>query len=136
MLPKTVEHSDGAKNANLPRPLLIVEDDEAIEFALSDLVTDSGYRTVGARNGIEALEVLRREKPLAMIIDLMMPHMDGYELIRNVRGDPGLADVPMLVVTARSFIDREGLAGVPVFTKPLNTPALMEAIRVSVGKGT
>ena len=135
MLLTALERTPATSNAGLPRPILIVEDDEAIEFALSDLVTDSGYRTVGARNGIEALAVLRRKRPLAMILDLMMPHMDGYELIRNVRADPGLADLPMLVVTAAKPVNRDALAGLPVFMKPLDADAVMDAIRAAVTAG-
>jgi CheY-like chemotaxis protein len=119
-----------------PQALLIVEDDEAIEFALSDLATDSGYRTVGARNGIEALEVMRRERPLALIVDLMMPRMDGYELVSRMRADPALAGIPVVVVTGHESVDRKALAGLPVFTKPLDIEALMSAIRDRVPAGS
>jgi two-component system, chemotaxis family, chemotaxis protein CheY len=114
---------------HVARPLLIVEDDEAIEFALADLVTDSGYRSVAARDGIEALEVLKRERPFVIVLDLFMPRMDGYELIRALRADPELAAIPVLVVTAGGRVDEAALGGVPVFEKPLDPTRLMQAIR-------
>jgi CheY-like chemotaxis protein len=112
-----------------PRPLLIVEDDEDIEFMLADLVTDSGYRTVAARDGLEALEVLKRERPFAIILDLMMPRMDGYALLKVLRADPALAEIPVLVVTAGSDIDRAALQGAHVFRKPFDIGELFRAIR-------
>jgi CheY-like chemotaxis protein len=117
------------KPSRLPRPLLIVEDDEVIEFALADMVTDCGYRTVAARNGVEALEVLRRERPWLILTDLVMPKMDGYAFLNALRADPALAPIPILVVTGSTRLDREALAGVPVFGKPIDTEALMAAIR-------
>lgn len=115
--------------SRLPRPLLIVEDDEVIEFALADMVTDCGYRTVAARNGVEALEVLRRERPWMILTDLVMPKMDGYALIKALRADHALASIPVLVVTGSKRLDREALSGVAVFSKPIDTEALMTAIR-------
>jgi CheY-like chemotaxis protein len=108
--------------------LLIVEDDEDHEFALADLLTDCGYRTVGARNGLEALEVLGRVQPFVIIVDLMMPLMDGYTLIDSLRSDSRFASIPILVVTAGRNVDRSRLDGLPIFTKPLDRDALVSAI--------
>jgi two-component system, chemotaxis family, chemotaxis protein CheY len=113
----------------MPRPLLIVEDDEDIEFMLADLVTDSGYRTLAARDGVEALEVLSRERPFAIILDLMMPRMNGYGLLEALRKDPALASIPVIVVTAGTDIDRRALGDVQVFRKPFDIEKLFGAIR-------
>jgi DNA-binding response OmpR family regulator len=120
---------DEGHGARGERPLLIVEDDEDIEFMLADLVTDSGYRTLAARDGLEALEVLRRERPFAIILDLMMPRMDGYQFLRVLRQNNSLCNIPVLVVTAGSDIDRRELQGVRVFRKPFDIDELFGAIR-------
>jgi CheY-like chemotaxis protein len=111
------------------KTLLIVEDDEDLEFSIADLVTDHGYRALGARNGIEALQTLRRSRPFVIILDLWMPEMDGFALIEAVRADANLSRIPMLVVTAALPKQDARLAGLTVFRKPLDSAALMSAIR-------
>ena len=59
------------------------------------------YQVREARNGVEGLALLRERRPDAVMLDLIMPEMDGYELIREVRSDPELRQVPIIVLTAR-----------------------------------
>lgn len=83
-------------------PCILVVDDERdlvelIEFNLRK----AGYRTVAAHTGKEALRVLEREPPDAVILDLMMPQMDGIEFTMRVRTSPALAGLPILMLTAK-----------------------------------
>ena len=83
-------------------PLVLVCDDDPL---LLDLLTyrlsGRGYRVEVAHDGDEALRRLDEEKPAAVVLDAMMPATDGYEVLRRIRGSERLADVPVIMLTAR-----------------------------------
>jgi CheY-like chemotaxis protein len=81
--------------------ILLVEDDLAIRDALAEVLEGLGYSVRCAGNGAEALELLAREElPTLIVLDLMMPVMDGFAFRRAARRDPRLADIPVMVVSA------------------------------------
>jgi CheY-like chemotaxis protein len=84
------------------KKVLIIDDDEDFREALEAALTPAGFRIQHAANGVEALHVLREESyvPCAMLIDLMMPKMDGWELLDELGRDPALARIPSAVVSA------------------------------------
>jgi CheY-like chemotaxis protein len=86
----------------LPAPLiLLVEDDVAIREAVSECLSGEGYRVDAAGDGAEALVRLADgERPALLVLDLVMPVMNGAELVARVRAEPRLADVPLLLMTA------------------------------------
>jgi CheY-like chemotaxis protein len=84
-------------------PILVVDDDPDVRTLLEHELVSAGYRVRAAAGGSEALEMLRREKPSAMLLDLSMPPPDGFEVLYRIRQDPGLADLPVIVVTAREL---------------------------------
>ena len=87
---------------------VLVVDDEVVSLQLLGKVLESkGYTPVPARNGKEALEVLWRERVDAIVLDLMMPEMDGFEFLRRLKGNPRLRDVPLLVLTAKDLSPEE-----------------------------
>ncbi|HDY69660.1 MAG TPA: response regulator transcription factor [Actinobacteria bacterium] len=79
---------------------LIVEDDESIAAAMTFNLKKEGFRCLVARNGLEGLRLVRRENPGIMVLDLMLPKMDGWKLCRQVR-DEGF-DLPIIVCSART----------------------------------
>jgi CheY-like chemotaxis protein len=80
--------------------VLVVDDEEYIVDLLSLLLEDDGHTPLAAYNGREALEVIVREHPALVIADVMMPLMDGEELVRTIKGDPSLADTPVILMSA------------------------------------
>lgn len=92
-----------------------------------------GYRTVAASNGIEGIELARHEKPDLIILDIMMPGMNGIEVCRRLRQDAYLRHIPILMLTARTEeeIQVEGLdVGADIyFSKPVSIPILSSQIR-------
>ena len=66
------------------------------------LLERAGYRVLTARDGVEALELLAEVVPDAMLVDIEMPRMDGFDLTRNIRGDARLAKVPIVMITSRT----------------------------------
>jgi PAS domain S-box-containing protein len=81
-------------------PVLVVEDSPTQAVMLESLLTDEGYEVTVARDGLEALECLKGKKPSLVISDIVMPNMDGYELCRTIKSDPGLKDIPVILLTA------------------------------------
>lgn len=79
--------------------ILIVDDDPDILDGISAVLETQPYRLATARDGKKCLELLAQEIPDLLILDLLMPRMDGWGVIREMRGDPRYADVPIMVLT-------------------------------------
>jgi len=80
--------------------VLIVEDHEDTAELVDLMLTSNGYRTIRARNGFEALEQMAWAKPCLVLLDMMMPVMDGWEFRRRQLENPVIADIPVIGVTA------------------------------------
>src|ERR1700748_2572452 len=88
----------------IPR-IFIAEDDEAILDLLITRMRIAGYHTSQERNGMAALEAIKRAPPTACILDVNMPGMDGFTVLKRLRADPLTAHVPILILTARRAPD-------------------------------
>lgn len=86
----------------MPLTVLVAEDDEGTRLALRDYLELEGYSVVVACNGEAALEQIYRCQPQLVITDVAMPHMDGYDLIRQVRQQPALRLMPVVFLTAHT----------------------------------
>jgi two-component system, OmpR family, phosphate regulon response regulator PhoB len=84
-----------------PARILVVEDERDIAALVAYHLTKEGYRVRTAEGGQEALEAVAADKPDLMLLDLMLPGFSGYEVLQEVRRRPDLADVPIVVLTAR-----------------------------------
>lgn len=102
--------SDAATLAELPRPLrlLVVDDDRINRRVLCAMLEQAGHATLPAENGVEAVAVFEREQPDMVLMDIMMPVMDGYEATRAIKARAGRNFVPVIFITAVS--DEDGLA--------------------------
>jgi two-component system, sensor histidine kinase and response regulator len=85
--------------------VLVVEDNPAMNNAICDILELNSYRVRSAHNGQEALNYLQTERPDVILCDIMMPHMDGYTLLRHTRADERLRTLPFIFLTARSSED-------------------------------
>jgi two-component system sensor histidine kinase/response regulator len=115
-------------------PLLLVVDDEPSNVEiLCDLLEALDYRTVGVGSGEAALAAARERRPDLVLLDVMMPGMDGYEVCRRLRADPHTAGIPVVFVTALSGSDDKvkGIeaGGDDFLTKPFSRPVLVARIR-------
>ena len=92
---------------------LVVDDDAGNRNLLARLVNKEGMRAVEARNGEEALRQLETEAPSVVLLDLMMPVMDGFEFLARMRSRPEFASIPVVIVTAKDLSpeERETLMG-------------------------
>ncbi len=82
--------------------ILIAEDSATQAEKLKYILESQSYRVMAAVNGREALEMARQEKPTLVISDVVMPEMDGYQLCHEIKSDPGLSNVPVILVTTLS----------------------------------
>jgi CheY-like chemotaxis protein len=110
--------------------VLIVEDNDDLRLLLGDVLDDAGFEVEAARDGAEALELARTWQPAAIVLDLMMPVMDGAAFLRERQALPWLATVPVLVLTAHQFHHRvlDGLAPTAVIRKPYDVDDLIAAV--------
>jgi CheY-like chemotaxis protein len=100
--------------------VLVVDDDESIRDSLCELLEDEGHRAVGAANGQEALDILRRDgRPCIILLDMMMPVMDGASFRAEQVKDPALSAIPVAVITAAGKNAADGLNVDVVLPKPL-----------------
>jgi two-component system, OmpR family, phosphate regulon response regulator PhoB len=90
-----------ASTKKAPARILVVEDERDIAALVAYHLTKEGYRVRSAEGGQEALEAIATEKPDLMILDLMLPAFSGYEVLQEVRRRPEMAEVPVVVLTAR-----------------------------------
>ena len=85
----------------MPQRILVVDDDKQIARLIRSYLEQAGYQVVVAYDGETALHALRRESPDLVVLDLMLPDRDGWDVTRTVRSDPALAATPIIMVTAR-----------------------------------
>ena len=108
--------------------VLVVEDEEDAREMMREIVEMGGCSVVVAANGLEALKVLSSCRPCLIVVDLLMPVMNGVQFLEELRRHPSLADIPVVVAT--SAPDRAP-QGTPVLTKPIDMKALWGWMRRS-----
>jgi len=111
--------------------VLLVEDDADIRSAMAELLHDGGYDFIMAEHGLDALEALDRQTPSLLLTDLLMPVMNGVELIARLRDEPRWADLPIVVMTAAGDriigVELESL-NLPVLKKPVDVGDLAQML--------
>jgi CheY-like chemotaxis protein len=111
-------------------PVLIVEDDADLREMMAQLLTLEGYGAVTAANGRDALDYLQRgDYPDIILLDLMMPVMDGWEFRRRQTANPALANVPVIVLSALDQSRAADLGGAAFLKKPLDFDRLLSLVR-------
>jgi CheY-like chemotaxis protein len=109
--------------------ILIVEDSPEVAEAFALLLEQEGYRVSTSSNGREALAFLRRERPQLVFVDLVMPVLNGLQLIEQMRNDDELNGIPVVAVTASMHQAR----GVHTVKKPFAGSGLIEAAKLYCG---
>lgn len=113
--------------------ILVVEDEDNIATALEFLITREGYGHDRVASGADALPRIRDTHPNLVLLDVMLPEVSGYEICERIRTDPGLADVKVLMMTARgSVIERRRgveLGADGFITKPFELKDLRDEVR-------
>jgi len=118
--------------------VLIVDDNTDLRVILRRFLEKNGFSVREAANGRRAMEQLKQERPDIVLLDIMMPEMGGIEALQAIRKDPKLADIPVIMVTAKQE-DADVLAGYDhgadyYVTKPYTNEQLLHSIGVVLGK--
>lgn len=88
--------------------VLIVDDDPDTLFTLNEMVQATGCKTHLAKSGLECLKILENTRPDLIMLDIMMPEMDGFQTLKNIRSNIDLAEIPIYAVTAKAMVgDKE-----------------------------
>jgi CheY-like chemotaxis protein len=116
--------------------ILIVDDDDSIRSLLNQELSDAGYLIEEATNGKEALENVRRKKPDLIILDIMMPEMNGFDVAAILKNDPGTMDIPIIVLSIVQDKIRGYRIGVDRYlTKPIDTVRLFTEVGALLEQG-
>jgi two-component system response regulator VicR len=115
--------------------VLIVEDDNDIQDLLVFMLQHVGYACLRAGNGREALRVLESEKPALILLDLMMPVMDGMEFLEHQKLDPRIADIPVIVLSAaaQAHMMESRIGAGRVMRKPFDIEIVLKAVKTHCG---
>ncbi len=113
--------------------ILVVDDDKSIVKVLAGYLEQAGFLVLSAYDGETALHILRRERPDLVILDLMMPKRDGWEVTRIIRADKDLVSTPIIMLTAR-FEDTDKISGLELgaddyVTKPFNAREVVTRVK-------
>ena len=113
--------------------ILIVEDEESLLKLESILLTSKGYDVRGVSNGQQALDAIQEERPDLVLLDIMLPEIDGFEVCQRIKDNPETKDIPVIMLTAKK--SREDMArGEKVgadwyITKPFKSAMVIETIQ-------
>lgn len=123
--------------ASIPKTVLIVEDEEDAAELFAEMMRISGFRVLKTSNSAPAIALMASEKPDVIILDIMMPEISGLDILRQMRRDPELANIPVVVVSAKSMpadIKNGMEAGASTYlTKPVGFLELKQAVERAVG---
>jgi two-component system response regulator VicR len=119
--------------AERKKRVLCIEDEPEMIDLISLILERKGFQVIGAVGGVEGIDAIRREKPDLILLDLMMPEVDGWEVYRRLKADETISDIPVIVVTAKAqSIDKVlGLHIAKVddyVTKPFGPRELLESV--------
>jgi len=115
------------------KQVLCIEDDQEMIDLISLILARKGFEVIGARSGAFGLEIIQNNKPDLILLDLMMPEMDGWEVYQQIKSDEATQNIPVIVVTAKAqSIDRVlGLHIAKVddyISKPFSPQELLDSI--------
>ncbi len=118
--------------------VLVADDNDDILTLVTFRLERAGYTVIQAHDGEEALRMAVEQRPSLAILDLMMPRLDGYEVTRGIRGDPAIADMPVVLLTARSQeadVARGFDAGADDYIrKPFSPQELLSRVQAILGR--
>ena len=120
---------------NPSSPKIVYIEDEPEMFALVELILeDIDVEFISAVGGQEGLRTIREEQPHLILLDIMMPEIDGWDVYRDLKADPDLSDIPVIIITAKvKRIDQilaQEIVGVDAYlTKPFSPKELLQRVR-------
>jgi len=122
----------------MTKRIVLAEDEPQIAKLVEFKLMKEGYQVTWKENGEEALEAIKRERPDLILLDIMMPVMDGYEVLRQIKEDEKLRDIPVIMLTARAQ-ERDVVKGIDsgaedYIIKPFHPAELLSRVKRILGK--
>jgi two-component system alkaline phosphatase synthesis response regulator PhoP/two-component system response regulator VicR len=115
------------------KKILAVDDERHIVRLVQVNLERAGYKVVPAYDGVDALKKVETERPDLIVLDVMMPHMDGFEVLKNLKANPQTKDIPVIMLTAKAQdadVFRGWSSGVDCYlTKPFNPMELLTFVK-------
>jgi DNA-binding response OmpR family regulator len=111
--------------------VLVVDDDPVVIRLVKELLKSQGYQVESARDGIDAMVMVKKEKPDLIVLDIMMPELNGYDVLRTLKFTDEYKEIPVLLLTAREQeLDKRigEMMGIDYLQKPVNREAFIEKI--------
>lgn len=118
----------------MPTHILVVEDEASTNEFLASYLDAQGYEVTIAYDGAEALEKMRRRPPALALIDLLMPGMGGWELVRQMRADLVLRSIPILICTARKEARLPAALVQGIVHKPFELEDIGQQVKACLGQ--
>ncbi len=120
------------------RTIMVVDDNADIVTVIKTILEMEGFLVQSACNGQEVFKLLEEQKPDLIILDIMMPQMDGLKVLTRLKGDPGTASIPVILLTAKVQYE-DVLGGYKTgadyyITKPFTSTQLLEGINLFLGR--
>ena len=120
------------------KKILIVEDEESLLKLESILLTSKGFEVKGVTNGRAALEEIQKSHPDLVLLDIMLPEMDGFEVCKKIKEDPQTREIPVIMLTAkktREDMEKGKEVGADCYiTKPFKSAMVIETIQRYLSK--
>lgn len=118
-------------------PLILVVDDSKLDrILIGSILSREGYTVIYAENGIEAFKMASKQMPDLILLDVIMPQMDGYEAIKLLKKDPNLVDIPVIFLSGADRVEDKvkglTLGGLDYITKPVDPAELLARIKVHI----
>jgi two-component system, OmpR family, alkaline phosphatase synthesis response regulator PhoP len=115
------------------RRVLIIEDEPHIVLSLEYLLERDGYETATAADGERGLAMVRELRPDVVLLDLMLPRLNGYQVCQAIKSDPELAPIPVIILSAKGqeveVLKGRSLGAAQYITKPFANAEILEAVR-------
>ncbi len=119
--------------------ILVIDDDRFVLKMFHSILSSKGYLPITASNGFEGYNVARNTKPDLILLDIMMPRMDGFETLQKIRTDPEISEIPIIIVTAKAdtntFLKALKLGANDFIAKPFSRGDLLRKIRIALKHG-
>lgn len=119
------------------KKVLVVDDDPVVIRLVKEILKNIGYEVETAKDGIDAMVLVQKEKPDLIVLDIMMPELNGYDVLRTLKFTDEYKEIPVLLLTAREQeLDRRigEMMGIDYLQKPVNREAFIERIQKIIQK--
>ncbi len=123
---------------NTKKKILVIDDEETIQYLVKDVLAEKGYEVIAAGNGLEGIKKTIEEKPDLVIVDIMMPYLDGYHMIYKMINEEYVEKLPaFMILSVRSkTLDKnlgERIGAYTYLSKPFKSEELVQLVERAIG---